>query len=87
MRLMLALALMTTPAAAQQVWTPAPVPNISPPSVPPSERANTGSEAASGAIFSGAPVTQPGASSGGQTSPADRDTPGSTAAGTPPLSK
>ena len=37
MRTLLALMLLTAPAAAQQVWTPAPVPNVSAPGVAPAD--------------------------------------------------
>ena len=92
MRILMALMLLSTPALAQQVWTPAPVPTVSPTGVAPADRAgNGGSEGAgpvSGTPFSAAPPSSTtGSGQGGQTSPTSRDTPGSTEAGTPPLGK
>ena len=92
MRAAFALLFLASPAAAQQVWTPAPVPTVSTPGVAPVDRAGSGRADAAGPVsgspFSAAPPSaSPGSSAGGQTSPADRDTPGSTAASTPPLGK
>ncbi len=89
MRALFALMLIATPALAQpqQVWTAAPVPAVAPAGTAPADRAGSGDAAGpvSGTPFSAAPSSS--ASSGGQTSPADRDTNGSVAAGTPPLGK
>jgi len=92
MRVIIALLLLATPAAAQQVWRPAPVPNVSTPTVAPADRAGSGRTDAAGPVrgspFSAAPpMANQGTGSGGQTSPAERGTPGSTSAGTPDLGK
>ncbi len=92
MRALIAMILMMVPAVAQPVWTPAPVPTGMSPSVMPADRAGSGrtdaAGPASGTPFSAAPPTAPStAQPGGQTSPADRDIPGSTAASTPALGK
>ena len=75
------------PARAQQVWTPAPVPNVAPAATAPADRAGIADAAGpvSGTPFSAAPSST--STSGGQTSPADRDTNGSVAASTPSLGK
>ena len=92
MRTLILALVLASPAVAQpaKVWTPAPVSGLSQGSVSPADRAGPPS-AANGAgtdnssPFSAAPSGSQ--NSGGQSSPATRDTPGSTAAGTPNLSR
>ncbi len=85
--ILIAAALLSTPALAQapKVWTPAPVSGMGQPTTPPADRAGVASSADAGAPFSATPT---GAISGsGRSGPSTVGTTPSTATVTPNLGK